>query len=54
MPKGFDRCVAKGGRIRTKKVNDKQYMRICYVGGKSFAGEVKNYKKVLKTKNANK
>jgi len=48
MPKGFEKCVKAGGRVRTKKVNTKQYMHICWLGGKSYAGEVKNYKKVLK------
>lgn len=48
MPKGFDMCRSKGGKIITKKINSKQYMHICYLGGKSFSGEVKEYKKVLK------
>ena len=50
MPKAFDDCVAGGGRVRTKRVNAKQYIRICWPkgGGKSVSGEVRNYKKVLK------
>jgi len=48
MPAGFENCVAKGGRVRTKRVDKTHYMHICFLGGKSFAGEVKAYKKVLK------
>lgn len=49
MPADFDRCVAGGGRVRTKKINAKEYMHICWdKKGKSHAGEVKQYKKVLK------
>jgi hypothetical protein len=48
MPAAFDSCRAGGGQIRTKRVNSKQYMHICFKGGKSYAGEVKSYKKVLK------
>jgi hypothetical protein len=48
MPAGFDSCRASGGRIRTKRVNSKQYMHICFKGEKSYPGEVKEYKKILK------
>jgi len=48
MPAGFDMCRSKGGRIRTKKVGGNKYMHICFLGGKSYPGEVKSYKKVLK------
>lgn len=50
MPAAFDNCVKNGGRVRTKKVNSKQYMHICFLNGKSYAGEVREYKKVLKSK----
>jgi hypothetical protein len=50
MPADFDSCVSNGGRVRTKQVNSKQYMHICFLGGKSHAGEIKNYKKILKSK----
>jgi tartrate dehydratase alpha subunit/fumarate hydratase class I-like protein len=48
MPKEFDSCMANGGRVITKRVNDKEYMHICYPkgGGPSIAGETKQYKKV--------
>ena len=50
MPAGFEMCRSKGGRIRTKKINSKKYMHICFLDGKSYPGEVKTYKKVLKRK----
>ncbi len=51
MPAGFEMCVSKGGRVRTKRINAKTYMHICFLDGKSYAGEVKNYKKILGKKN---
>ena len=44
MPADFDRCVKNGGRIRTKKLSGGRHMRICFLDGKSFAGEVKKTK----------
>lgn len=41
MPKGFDECVKKGGRVRTKRLSGKKYVHICFLKGKSYAGEVK-------------
>lgn len=41
MPKDFNSCVRRGGRVRTKKLSKGRYMRICFIGGKSYAGEVK-------------
>lgn len=46
MPTEFDSCVKKGGKVRTKRVNKTQYMHLCIMGGKSYPGEVKNYKKL--------
>ncbi len=40
MPKEFDRCVKNGGKVRTKKLKGGKYMPICYLKGKSYAGEV--------------
>ena len=51
MPQGFLNCVKKGGRVVTKKIDDKRYMHICYLDGKSYAGEVL-YKKSSKEKKA--
>lgn len=40
MPKEFDECVSKGGRVRTKKLKGGKYIKICFLKGKSYAGEV--------------
>ena len=48
MPKDFDKCVAQGGRVRTKKLKGHKYMHICFLKGKSYAGEVKTKKKKKK------
>lgn len=42
MPQAFDNCVKLGGRVRTKKLKGGKYMHICFKGGKSYAGYVKN------------
>lgn len=47
MPKEFDACVKNGGKVITKRVNSNQYMHICYINGKTYSGEVKQYKRVL-------
>jgi len=41
MPADFTRCVAQGGRVRTKKLSGGRYLHICYLNGKSFASEIK-------------
>jgi len=40
MPKAFEKCQKDGGRIRRKTLSDGRYINICYLDGKSFAGEV--------------
>jgi len=45
VPAGFDSCVKKGGRVRTKTLSDNRYQRICWLGKKSYAGHVKTRKK---------
>jgi len=50
MPQAFDNCRRNGGKIRTKRINSRQYMHICFLNGKSYPGEVKSYKKVIKKK----
>lgn len=40
MPAAFVKCVKNGGRVRTKKLSGGRYMPICYLNGKSYAGEV--------------
>jgi len=44
MPKNFEKCVAQGGRVRTKKLPNGKYIHICFKDGKSYAGEVKTKK----------
>lgn len=41
MPAAFDKCVKDGGRVRTKKLSGNRYIHICFINGKSYAGEVK-------------
>ena len=41
MPEAFNRCVKAGGRVRTKTLDGGKYMHICFLKGKSYAGEVK-------------
>jgi len=50
MPAGFDKCRANGGRVRTKSMGGNKYMHICFLNGKSYAGEVKTKKKAKKKK----
>ncbi len=45
MPKAFEDCVRKGGRVRTKDLGGGKYMRICFLNGKSYPGEVKRKKR---------
>ena len=45
MPRDFERCVKNGGRVRTKKLSGGRYMHICFLNGKSYAGEVKTKKR---------
>ena len=40
MPAAFERCVKQGGRVRTKKLSKGRYIKICFVKGKSYSGEV--------------
>lgn len=44
MPADFLKCISSGGRVRTKKVGKGRYVRICFIGGKSYSGEVKKAK----------
>lgn len=41
MPKEFEDCRRRGGRIRTKSLSGGRYMHICFKDGKSYAGEIK-------------
>lgn len=50
MPADFDRCVKRGGRVRRKKLKGGKYILLCFIGGKSYAGEVHTIKKKKKKK----
>ena len=41
MPESFNQCVKNGGRVRTKTLSGGRYLHICFLAGKSYAGEVK-------------
>ena len=45
MPQAFNECVKNGGRVRTKTLKDGKYIHICFLGGKSYAGEVRTKEK---------
>lgn len=47
MPADFDNCVKGGGRVRTKTLSDGKYMHVCFLNGKSHAGEVKSKQEEL-------
>lgn len=40
MPADFEKCISDGGKVITKKLKGGKYIKICYIGGKSYAGEV--------------
>lgn len=44
MPADFERCVRQGGKVITRSLAHGRYIHICYLGNKSFAGEVKTKK----------
>ena len=50
MPAAFLKCVKNGGRVRTKKLSGNKYMHICFLNGKSYAGELKTKEKTTKRK----
>lgn len=46
MPADFNKCVKDGGRVRTKQLSGGRYMHLCFIGGKSYAGEVHTKRKL--------
>ncbi len=52
MPIPFENCIKNHGRVRTKDLPNGKYIHICFLNGKSYAGEVKKKlaKDVAKTK----
>lgn len=47
MPKAFEKCVKQGGKVRTKKLKGKKYIRLCK---KKSGGWTKGYVKKKKGK----
>jgi hypothetical protein len=45
MPEAFLNCVKNGGRVRTTKLKNGRYIKICYKDGNSYSGEVHTKKK---------
>lgn len=48
MPEAFERCVKNGGKVRTKTLPGGWYRRICFIGKRSYAGELKKKKEKKK------
>lgn len=49
MPRLFNKCIANGGKIRTRTISKNRYRRICILDGKTYLGEIQ-IKKVAKKK----
>ncbi len=45
MPKAFNDCVKRKGRVKRRTLSGGRFINICFIGGKSFAGEVMKKKK---------
>jgi len=41
MPEDFIKGIKEGGKVKTKNLDGDRFMRICYLGGKSFASEIR-------------
>ena len=50
MPKAFDACVKRGGRVRTQVVGADRYRKLCFAGGKGTAGHTHTRKGARKGK----
>ena len=50
MPKPFDSCVERGGKIRTQQLSKNRYRRTCTIGGKTYLGHIKKKKKESRTR----
>ena len=53
MPKDFEKCVQSGGKVRTVSgpskehgLENDEYVKYCYKGGKSYRGHVQKNKKI--------
>ncbi|MCX7589703.1 MAG: hypothetical protein N2Z85_02065 [Patescibacteria group bacterium] len=50
MPKPFEDCVKKGGKVRTITSENRkfglkkdEYMRVCFLNGKMYRGEIRKH-----------
>lgn len=51
MPADFEKCVAEGGKVITKRVNADEYKHLCKdKAGHWHDGETKKYKKLSRSK----
>ena len=50
MPAAFNRCVANGGKVRTKDLGGGRYQYICIFKGEVYPGEVHRKSKKRKQK----
>ncbi len=51
MPADFEKCVAEGGKVITKRLNSDEYMHLCKDKSQKWhEGEVKQYKKLSRSK----
>lgn len=44
MPKEFDECVKKGGKVRRVNLDEERFMNVCIKDNKVHRGEVKRKK----------
>lgn len=50
MPAAFLKCARSGGRVRTKRLKGGKAIKLCFSGGRSYAGEAFTLKKGKKRK----
>ena len=50
MPKAFETCVKKGGRVRRKVFPGNRYVNVCYINGKAYVGNVHKMGKEMRKK----
>jgi len=48
MPEDFLKCVKNKGRVRTISLPNNRYMAVCFIGGRSYHGEVHHNKGAAK------
>jgi hypothetical protein len=45
MPESFDRCIKRGGKVRTRKLSRDRYQKICILNGQVYPGHIEKKKK---------